>query len=281
MKKITPQNLSKRLAKYGTLSLAIAGLADANGQIIYTDVDPDSDGTTNLNNVPINIDLDNDTFPEFDIRLQLTVNLYANPLQAGASIFGNPNGGSVGNYNYPFALNSGYIIGPYAYTSDRAWISNTGQTMVYNNCLSEGSDYNQWCTVTDKYLGLRFDIGGNTHYGWARLDVGELPDSWILKDYAYEQTSDTPIAAGAGSLSVGDNVFDDVRIVALKKSIALFGLPQQTHYRVFSMTGQSVLNGEIGRNSQVIEANTLASGIYVIELKDTTTRAVLRKKIVL
>jgi hypothetical protein len=43
----------------------------------------------------------------------------------------------------------------------------------------------------------------------------------------------------------------------------------------------SVLNGKITNNTHVIEANTLANGIYIIELKDNTSNAVIRKKIVL
>lgn len=33
MKKTTPQKLSKRLAQYGALSIAITGVSDVNGQI--------------------------------------------------------------------------------------------------------------------------------------------------------------------------------------------------------------------------------------------------------
>jgi len=88
--------------------------------------------------------------------------------------------------------------------------------------------------------------------------------------------------AGEGiTPGLDDNVFNSVKIVALNKSIAIFNLPQQTNYRLFSITGQSVLNGKIENNTHVIEANTLANGIYIIELKDNTSSAVIRKKIVL
>ena len=38
MSKITKKNFAKRIAKYGALSVAIAGVADASGQIVYTDI---------------------------------------------------------------------------------------------------------------------------------------------------------------------------------------------------------------------------------------------------
>ena len=69
--------------------------------------------------------------------------------------------------------------------------------------------------------------------------------------------------------------------MALNKSIALFNLPQETDYRVFNMAGQAVLDGKISNDTHVIEANTLASGIYIIELADSNSKAIIRKKIVL
>jgi hypothetical protein len=48
------------------------------------------------------------------------------------------------------------------------------------------------------------------------------------------------------------------------------------------MSGKVALKGIINDdNTYVIEANILSSGIYIIELKDTTSNAVFRKKLVL
>ena len=41
MKKNTQSNLAKNLAKYSALSLALAGISDATGQIEFVDVEPD------------------------------------------------------------------------------------------------------------------------------------------------------------------------------------------------------------------------------------------------
>jgi hypothetical protein len=279
MKKTTSQDLSKRLAQYGTLTLAMAGLMDANGQIVYTAVDP-GDGTTNMNNFPIEIDLDNDTTHEFDVRLKYTARLYVfpNSTLTGASVLGNSLGGSLDNYDYPFALDNGFVIS----SGKTTWINNPNQIMVFNNCSYTGSDLNQWCDVTDKYLGLRFQILGATHYGWARLDVGDLPDTWILKDYAYNSVAGAPIMAGQTVLGVDDHAVSKVKIVALNKTIALFNLPQATDYSVYTMAGKLALDGKITNSSKYsIEANTLSTGVYIIELRDLNSNAVVRKKIVL
>jgi hypothetical protein len=173
----------------------------------------------------------------------------------------------VGNryYFYPFALDFGAPISAAA-----TWQSHSSQMMEYQCYRSS-----QWCGgVFDKYIGLRFKIGSNIHYGWVRLDVDITTANWKIKDFAYESTPDVTIAAGDnGILGVEESEFNNVRIVAINKSIAL--------YNLFSITGQSVLKGSIESDTYVVEANTVATGVYIMELKDTNTNAVIRKKIVL
>ena len=60
----------------------------------------------------------------------------------------------------------------------------------------ELSKFGQFLGVNDKFLGVKFLIGSNTHYGWARLDVTAGADTIRLKDYAYSQNADLPILAG-------------------------------------------------------------------------------------
>jgi hypothetical protein len=56
--------------------------------------------------------------------------------------------------------------------------------------------------VKDRYLGLKFVVDGEVHYGWARLSVtlghrrqwGDV--SGTLTGYAYETVPDKPIVAG-------------------------------------------------------------------------------------
>jgi hypothetical protein len=56
-----------------------------------------------------------------------------------------------------------------------------------------------WVDAIDRYLGLRFQINGETHYGWARMSVKlsvYKPMEVLLTGYAYETQPNTPIAAG-------------------------------------------------------------------------------------
>jgi hypothetical protein len=55
-----------------------------------------------------------------------------------------------------------------------------------------------WANVSGRYLGLRFKIKGQTHYGWARLtvQVGGTRVTGSLTGYAYETIPNKPIIAG-------------------------------------------------------------------------------------
>jgi hypothetical protein len=57
----------------------------------------------------------------------------------------------------------------------------------------------QWFHVKNRYLGLRFKISGQTHYGWARLNVKEVDNhkfTGLLTGYAYETIRGKGIIAG-------------------------------------------------------------------------------------
>ncbi|MBT8259706.1 MAG: T9SS type A sorting domain-containing protein [Flavobacteriaceae bacterium] len=273
MKKTTlknSKNLAKRLSKYGALTVAIAGVSDATGQIIYTDVDPDYASA----DVNIGLDLDNDS--NFDFVIGDFSSAPAIALFAYNSAVGNSWLGSNPSFNYPFALNSGDTIS----SGLTSWYGGTyAGTLNYASCYG-GIGSSNWCGVTDKFLGLRFQTGGQTYYGWAKLDVSLSGDQFILKEYAYNSTPGASINAGQ-TLSINDNALSKVRITALNKTIALNNLPNNSNYKLYTMTGQVIMDGDMTGNINVIEASHLANGVYLIEINDVNTKAVIRKKIIL
>lgn len=58
--------------------------------------------------------------------------------------------------------------------------------------------YGPWTNVKDRYLGFKFQIKGETHYGWARLNVTvrKTTITATLTGYAYETIPNKPIIAG-------------------------------------------------------------------------------------
>ncbi|MDU8887178.1 T9SS type A sorting domain-containing protein [Yeosuana sp. MJ-SS3] len=271
MKTSTRKELSNRMVQYGALSLAISGLTDGNSQTLnYFDID-DVGGQY----VVHVFDLNGDGQGDFNIRnVEYLYNYvyYRSYLGIWPAPGNAVLGSSANSLIYPFALDEGEIIS----AGNSNWKSNNFyQTLIWSYCYSNSN----WCGVTDKYLGLRFnDLSANTYYAWARLDV-TAADDWVLKDYAFYGTPDTPIMAGEGRLDIDENILRKVKIIALNKSIAIYNLTDITNYRLFNITGQSLLEGVIENDTYVIEANTMSSGVYIIELKDLNTNAISRKKI--
>ena len=252
MKKNTSDKFTKRLAQYSALGVAIAAVSSASGQIIYTDIDPDEGGA----GIDYFLDLDGDFINDYHMDNAANG---ANALRVN-----NDQGNSIlvmnagGNYNYPFTLDSGAPISSGA----TDWLTHSVyQTLNWNSCSYTNS---QWCGVTDKYLGLRFNIGGNTHYGWARLDVGLNPANWLIKDYAYNSVPDEMIAAGdTGVLGTADQAFSDFSyyvdtnsMLNLKASAAL------ENVALYSVSGQRLLGQELSNTQEAIDISSLSTGIY-------------------
>jgi hypothetical protein len=219
-----------------------------------------------------------DSTNDFEIFVNGSIDLRINPLVAGNEILGNPYSSISGTYALPYTLNSGDVI---SISASGYWLDQGSMGGGVQDLNYDSGARGHWVNVNDKYLGLRFKIGSDTHYGWARMSVGSSGDTWVIKDYAYNATPDESINAGQKTLAIGNNELAKVKIVSLNKSIGLYNLPERTQYNVFSLTGQLVLKGDTTGHSYVVEANTVSKGIYVIELIDSSTNAVMRKKIIL
>ena len=268
MKKITSTKLTKKLAKYGALTVALAGITDASGQIVYTDVDPDFAGSTTDS---YGLDLNNDGTIDFNFNGGYVGYLYLEPTAASNSFLGS----GSGNFTYPFNLSSGASIAPEGSTWFNNGFSDGFASLNYGSC-----SFGNFCDVVDGYIGLRFTFEGNLHYGWVRLDTNE-DSSFTIKDYAFNATPDEAITAGQETLGIEDAAINAIRVVALNKSIALYNLPAQTNYRLIDMSGKQVLNGSSSQNIHTIEARTLSNGVFILEIEDANTKAVLKKKVVL
>jgi len=101
--------------------------------------------------------------------------------------------------NWAAALNRGLTIGP-----NQSFYPASGMAAVVKGYpLWGGCHYFQWlagdwANVSNRYLGLEFQINGRTHYGWARLSVqvGYVYVNATLTGYAYETIPGKSIIAG-------------------------------------------------------------------------------------
>jgi hypothetical protein len=56
-----------------------------------------------------------------------------------------------------------------------------------------------WVKATNRYLGLKFLINGQVHFGWARLTVSKQFRHVVLTGYAYETIPNKALRAGQTS----------------------------------------------------------------------------------
>ena len=149
MKTTSSQKFSKRLVQYGTLSLAMLGITDANGQIVYTDVDPDVGAVNSIYNLFIVVVF------EFGL-IQANNNLHIGKVASNA----------VMAYSSGLIYASALNINDPISSLQNWWEVPTSVQARLNYYSCNYNSKSEWCGETDKYLGLRFEIGEDTHYGW-------------------------------------------------------------------------------------------------------------------
>lgn len=201
------------LKKYSALAVSILFLKrESEAQVIYTDI-PDT--TLSCSECDLFIDLDNDG--TFEVKLKKikdswsivsnssswtkgsTINLYAIP-KVNDAVLGN--GGSYGG-----DVKALELFDPIG--NSASWLADdkfrmgswTGSIEYYgdggNTDVFASGGYGPWYVANeDRYLGVRFNIGANTHYGWIKLYVKPKWMLVTLKDYAYQATPDVSIVAG-------------------------------------------------------------------------------------
>jgi hypothetical protein len=143
------------------------------------------------------LDLNHDGITDFTIA-----NTYNCPDSCVSIIVAKPANGthgvegplsSRGHASWAYALKAGAIIGP-----KRPFSANALEFAGSGVCHPAGS---HWCNLK-RYLGLSFKIHGQTHYGWARISMGNAKGGRIkavLLGYAYETIAGKAIIAGATS----------------------------------------------------------------------------------
>jgi hypothetical protein len=108
---------------------------------------------------------------------------------------GNPNGADIQRLNTGFAvgptLAAGYFFG--TSTTSRRVLSGTAYPVAFFGPNPQGFSSGQ-----DGFTGFAFETGGDTHYGWATLNIDlTLPGTVTISQWAYETSPNTAIAVGA------------------------------------------------------------------------------------
>ncbi len=236
-------------------------------QIIYTDI-PDT-----TPNATYTLDLNNDTIDDFIIQYEMSFKLMCYPLNNNAYL-----GEFNGSEHLPWALSLSNSI----CNSQETWYDSTNP-----GTLAWGTSIGHWIGETNKYLALKINVGTNTYYGWARLDLFANSGSFTLKDYAYESTPNTCIDAGQTILGINENVnnvissvlpnpFNNTTTIQTVRDLNNVTL---TIYNSFGKMVKQVTN--ISGQSVSISRDNLISGLYLIRLSEENRIIAIEKLLII
>lgn len=260
---MTTPTLNNKLKSYSALASSIALMSSqADAQIIYTDINPDS--TTNIGGDFYNLDLDNGGIFDYTITLNIGAGTYTSQ-QVAISPTGSNGiaGDTVGAYVYPFAFNSGDTIKStlqFNFTSSQSMASYFGPSYSYGNFIGQ----------TDKFIGLQFNIGINLHYGWARFDVDSTASQFTIKDYAYNSTPDAYILAGEMPVGISENALtNNTSIYSSDKNIVVKFLTEkviQADIKITNALGQEIYKATLSNKETYIDMSKEKTGIYFVTI---------------
>ncbi len=183
--------LAASAAGVGALALA----QPAEGRIIYTKahhvIGP---------KMTFHLDLNHDGINDFDLKDTVSSSttggvraaLSALPDRQKNALWGH----TVFTRGYASALFANVHVGPKGRFLGEAGFM--AETSASGGRPSIFSCTGPWANVASRYLGLRFVIKGEMHFGWARLNVScsNYQVTATLTGYAYESIANRPILTG-------------------------------------------------------------------------------------
>lgn len=273
---MSTSTLNKKIKSYSALASSIALMSSqADAQIIYTDINPDS--TATLSGTSFNLDLDNGGVVDFTFNL--TIGTGSSTSQGvGVSAAGTNAvaGSTIGSYTYPLALNNGDTI-------KSTLQFNVGSSQSMASYFGSGYSFGNWLGVADKYIGLQFYIGTQLHYGWARLDVTATANQFTIKDYAYNATPNEYIIAGEMGVGINENeLMAATSIYSAEKNVIISFLKDQPINAVVKISnalGQEIYNQALIEKETSINLSKEKTGIYFVTI--TNKNSVYTKKVYL
>jgi hypothetical protein len=185
-------------AASGVSLLALASPAEA--KIVYTP----SDISIPANSGFVQFDLNHDGVPDFGLSFHVSagtsakapVGLYRDYLQVEGVEPTDQVRGFVSSLGRKCGarLKAGVEIG----AQNKFAAGELLMFYVKGDGTSQLQTYGPWVDRSEGYLGLKFVVNGETHYGWARVSVVNNANV-TLRGYAFETTANESIAAGATS----------------------------------------------------------------------------------
>lgn len=193
MQSTSPSRLNSKLDAKLIAYMAAAGAAgvsllalvpDSEAKIVYTPANTAVQfGTT--------IDLNNDGTADFvftEFNMYHSQRLTVSPAVVGNAIRIGGQGAACGFFGVP--------VGPGERFGSNTSYFQKGVFLAGFFQYSHTSYHGPWSNVVNRYLGLKFLINGQVHFGWARLTVPRGLVGAVMTGYAYETTPNVNILEG-------------------------------------------------------------------------------------
>lgn len=292
----------KKLKAYSAYATAfIAAQQTAMADIKYINVDPDYDITQGN---AFELDINNDNKVDFVFNIQsgywgsrqalVATDNPNNKVKALCQSYSTWYGGQYTWCNGVGALDQGDSISlsldwtmnvasywnqnNYDFFANLAsYKSNTGYYYYYTY-----GNQSPWLGAQGKYLGMRFQIGSNVHYGWIRLDIDDKASKITIKDYAYNTEPFEPILAGEQNATTSienTDLLKEVAVYSYGNKIKIAGNSELNTavISIHNLMGQLVYTNQLQGSNAEIELNETTGNYYVVSIQKQD--AVVTKKV--
>ena len=233
----TPAKLSDSINGHLTRYALVAGAAGVGMLALAPPVEAKIVYTPAHEKFPVTLDLNHDGIGDFVLALggraeSDFVSGYALAYAARSNNTDEIVATAEGAFEPAVALRAGERIGP------GKLFGNTDILVAHGTMFGKGSSSTFWKGqwgnggkgLKNRYLGLKFMIGGQVHYGWARVTVTTSANTFtaILTGYAYETVPNKSIIAGkTKGPDEADNTIGQTNPAALTpppRAVATLGL---------------------------------------------------------
>jgi hypothetical protein len=271
------QDLSARLTSYAASTGALLALGSAaNGQVVYSGI---QNIEVNMPTDYQEIDMDGDLVNDFGFYIygsstQFTTGPYHVMYAIGYAMMINPKTDSYNNswitrltaipsyytysgtpytyYNY-YSIVNGLNGGVQVDAAQTMWSNITypnTQGMLgfgYLVSVTGGTSYAYGISYGDffgqeKFIGVRFYIGTDQHYGWIRVSLGDMIDPLTIIDWAYESTTGDSIITGVGDI-IGPEVTLNAGVTTTDQQTIVLSISFGERSHNFDLSDLLITNG--------------------------------------
>jgi hypothetical protein len=268
----------KKLAQYTAASAAFLSVQqDAEAQVVYRDLDPDSTITSNDTILlDINLDAVNDVMFWIESVADTIVSLSGESItysyrfaRADAMAYNALVGDEGTNSGYVFRNASQFTSGELIGYDNPEYFQ--GSAFLAGAVKTNGIAYysgGPW-SGSEALLGVRFKFtDGYNHWAWVRLSVGTGGSFITVKDLAYVNEAD--IAIPAGSTTDIEHQSEQVQPIMYGSGnhlqIIMPAVNQPATYKIFDIIGKEMQTGSCAEGANLINCSNLLAGIYIVRV---------------